>query len=189
MAEAEYQLTLPARTDSDDDPTIAAVLSKVKAELGTIRNMYARMANVPGLLETYRVGYEAFRQDSGFTSVEQQVVLLAISRANGCTYCVAAHSAAADKAKAPAEVTDALRNGEPVPDPRLDALATFATTMVVKRGLPSRADVDAFLAAGFGERDILQIVLAVAFKTISNYTNHLFHTPVDAAFARRAWDG
>lgn len=72
-----------------------------------------------------------------------------------------------------------------------DPLATNrleeARTMVVKRGLPGKADVAAFLAAGFSERHILEIVLAISVKTLSNYANHLFHTPVDGAFAGRVW--
>lgn len=119
---------------------------------------------------------------------EQAIVLLAVGRANRCAYCVVAHSTGADIAKVPTEVTDALRAGDPLPDARLDALATFTTTMADKRGLPSRADVEAFLAAGFEERDILQVVLAIAVKTLSNYSNHLLHTPVDAVFADRARD-
>jgi uncharacterized peroxidase-related enzyme len=188
MAQADYQVTLPARTETDADPAIAAVLAKVKARTGRIPNMYARMANVPGLLETYLAGSAALREHSGFSPGEQQIVFLAISRTNGCTYCVAVHSGLADMAKVPAEVTDALRAGAPLPDARLDALATFVTTMVDTRGLPSRADVEAFLAAGFRESDILQVVLAVAVKTISNYTNHLFRTPVDEVFAHRSWE-
>ena len=112
MAQAEYQITLPARTETDDDPAIAAVLADVKAQTGRIPNMYARMANVPGLLETYLTGYAALRQHSGFTPGEQQIVFLAISRANGCTYCVSVHSGLADMAKVRTEVTDALRAGE-----------------------------------------------------------------------------
>ena len=188
MAQAEHQITLPARNETDDDPAIAAVLVEVKAQTGRIPNMYARMANVPGLLETYLAGYAALRQHSGFSPGEQQIVFLAISRANGCAYCVAVHSGLADMAKVPTEVTDALRAGEPLPDARLEALASFVTTMVDTRGLPSQADVDAFLAAGFQESDILQVVLAIAVKTISNYTNHLFRTPVDDAFAHRSWE-
>lgn len=189
MAEAEYQLTLPPRTDRDDDPRVASLLQKVKAETGMIPNMYARMANVPGLLETYLTGYQAFRAESGFSPAEQEVVLLAISRANGCNYCVAAHSAGADRAKVPTEITEALRAGTPVPDAKLDALAVFTVAMLEARGLPSTAQVEAFLAAGYQEVDVLQVLLATAVKTISNYTNHLFHTPVDQAFAHRSWDG
>lgn len=95
----------------------------------------------------------------------------------------------ADGAKVPTGVTDALRSGERLPDARLDALATFTTTMVEKRGLPSAADAEAFLAAGYDETHVLQILLAIAVKTISNYTNHLFHTPLDEMFASRTWDG
>lgn len=147
--------------------------------------MYRNMANVPGLLDTYLSGYAAFRHGSGFTPAEQETVFLTISRVNGCTYCIAAHSTIADMAKVDTDVTDALRNGTPIPDTRLQALADFTAVIVQSRGLPTAAEVDSFLAAGFAETDILQIVLAVAVKTISNYTNHLFHTDIDAVFARR----
>ena len=59
--------------------------------------------------------------------------------------------------------------------------------MVVKHGLPDRNDVKAFLAAGYTEKDILEIILAIAAKTISNYTNHLFHTDVDNIFSSHSW--
>ncbi len=60
--------------------------------------------------------------------------------------------------------------------------------MVADRGLPKRADVEAFLAAGYSERQILEIVLAIAVKTLSNYANHLFHTPLDRVFEYRRWE-
>ena len=189
MAQSEHQITLPARTTDDEDPAVAAILTKAEAKTGMLPNMYTNMANVPGLLETYLTGYEAFRSDSGLTPAEQETVLLSISLTNGCTYCVAAHSAVADMAGVPTEVTDALRAGEPLPDAELDALANFTAAMVETRELPSQAQVDAFLGAGYSEADILQIVLAVAVKSISNYTNHLFHTPVDDVFAYRSWEG
>jgi hypothetical protein len=75
-------------------------------------------------------------------------------------------------------------------DPRavgLRTLSAFTRAMLVKRGRPSREDVGAFLAAGYGERQVLEIVLAIAVKTISNYTNHLFETPVDQPSERRTW--
>lgn len=56
------------------------------------------------------------------------------------------------------------------------------------RGRPNDADVTAFLAAGYSERNILGIVLAIGIKTYSNYTNHVVHTPVDGAFASRLWE-
>ena len=59
--------------------------------------------------------------------------------------------------------------------------------MVTKAGRPSPTDVNAFLAAGYTEKHILAIILAIGVKTMSNYANHVFHTPVDAPFQSRAW--
>ena len=150
--------------------------------------MYARMVNSPGLLNSYLDGYAAFRSRSGFTSQEQEVVFLVISRENGCDYCVSAHSVLADKmSNVPTEITDAIRASRPIPDAKLAALALFTQTMLRTRGLPGRSDVDAFLSAGYSERQILEIVLAISVKVLSNYSNHLFHTPLDPMFEPRRW--
>lgn len=186
---AEYQLTLPFQTLDNADAKAKAVLEKAKAQVGFIPNMYAGMVNSPGLLETYLDGYERFRKNSGFTSAEQEVVFLTISRGNGCGYCMAAHSMMANKmSKVPEAVTEAIRGGSPIPDPKLAALSTFTETMRETRGFPSKADVQTFLGAGYEERHILEIVLALAVKTLSNYANHLLHTPVDGMFAKYAWE-
>lgn len=188
--QAEFKSTLPALSPAQATSPASERLDEAKARLGFIPNMYAVMANSPGLLDTYVHGYNLFRSQSGFTPAEQEVVFLAISRENGCTYCVAAHSFIADKMSGvPAAVTDAIRAGAPIPDAKLAALHDFARLMVLKRGLPDVADVNEFLAAGYTEKQILEIVLAIAVKTLSNYANHVFHTPVDEVFAGRAWEG
>lgn len=111
-----------------------------------------------------------------------------MSAENGCTYCVAAHSTLADMmSKVPPEVTEAIRNGASVPDPKLRALSQFTRLMVATRGWPGAAVVDAFLSAGYTERHILEIILAISVKTLSNYSNHIFQTPVDDMFAGRRW--
>ena len=151
--------------------------------------MYAGMANSAGLLETYVSGYWQFRDESGFTPVEQEVVLLTISRFHACTYCMAAHSMIADKmSKVPADVLEALREGKPLPDPRLVALAEFTTIMLEQRGSPTPEQFNDFIAAGYLDRDVLEIILAIAVKTISNYSNHVLHTSVDEAFRAYAWN-
>ncbi|MGE0701810.1 MAG: carboxymuconolactone decarboxylase family protein, partial [Hyphomicrobiaceae bacterium] len=115
---------------------------------------------------------------------EQETVFLTISRVNGCTYCTAAHSMIADKKSGvPADSLAALRHGGDLPDAKLDAVAKFTEVMVVSRGNPGKDAVDAFLAAGYGEKQVLGIVLAIACKTFSNYVNHLAGTPVDDVFA------
>jgi uncharacterized peroxidase-related enzyme len=167
---------------------IRNVLEQAERQVGFIPNMYARMVNSPGLLDTYLHGYDQFRKRSRFTPAEQEVIFLMISRENGCRYCVAAHSVLADQAAAvPVAVTDAIRDGTTIPDPKLRALGEFTRALVAKRGLPDEEDVDPFLAAGYTERQILEVVLAVGVKTLSNWANHLFDTPVDDMFVRRRW--
>ena len=165
-----------------------SLLESAKAKLGFVPNMYGAMVNEPALYEAYATTYDAFRSETGFSPVEQEVIFLVISRENGCDYCMAAHSFVADKmSKVPIEVTNAIRDGQPIADPKLAALAAFTATMVSSRGRPVDADVAAFLAAGYSEKNILGIILAIGVKTYSNYANHIFHTPVDAAFASRLW--
>ena len=89
--------------------------------------------------------------------------------------------------KVPREVTDAIRDWEEIPDARLKALSEFTKVMFEKRGNPSQQDVRAFLDAGYQEKQILEIVLALAVKALSNYSNHIFKTPVDDAFSSRKW--
>lgn len=185
---AGYQITLPPQTLETAEGKTKEVLDKALKQVGFIPNMYANMVHSPGVLNTYLEGYAAFRKESGFTPTEQEVVFLVISRENGCEYCVGAHSLIADKfSGVPVEVTDAIRDGRPLPDARLQALAEFTRVMVASRGLPRRTEVDAFLSAGYTERQILEIVLAIAVKTLSNYSNHLFHTELDEKFAERRW--
>ena len=183
-----YKMTLGLLSSDAAGPGAREVLEKAKQGLGFAPNMYGAMANQPGLLESYSFGYNQFRQESGFTPAEQEVVFLTVSFENGCDYCMAAHSLVADKmSKVPLEVTEAIRNGQPAPDPKLEALRSFTRIMVTKAGRPSPTDVNAFLAAGYTEKHILAIILAIGVKTMSNYANHVFHTPVDAPFQSRAW--
>ncbi len=183
-----FKMTLPPVDVATASARQREPLEAARKKMGMIPNMYTRMAVAPGLLETYLAGYDRFRKDSGFTPAEQEAVLLTISVENGCEYCVAAHSTLADgPSKLAREVTDAIRGGATIADARLRALSTLTRAMVVTRGRPSAADVQAFLGAGFTEPQVLEILLAVAVKTISNYANHLFQTPVDAPFQPRAW--
>ncbi|MEZ4364107.1 MAG: carboxymuconolactone decarboxylase family protein [Kofleriaceae bacterium] len=184
-----YQLTLPPHTVETAHASASALLEKAQKQLGFVPNMYARMAQLPGLLESYSAGYEAFRSQGGFAPPEQEVVLITISRDNQCRYCVAAHSMIGKHVtKVPEDVLTALRAGAAIADPRLAALSTFTSQMLASRGNPTAEQVATFLRAGFEERHVLAIVLAISVKTISNYANHVFHTPIDTAFASFEWN-
>jgi len=181
------KLKLPILTEDTAPEKSLEFLSNTRKKQGSIPNMYREMAHAPGALSTYLHGYDWFRKESGFSPAEQEVVFLTISRENSCLYCIAAHSMIAEKvSKVPQQAIQAIREGATIDDPKLRALAAFVKEMVQTRGNPSEASLQTFAEAGYGEPQVLQIVLAIAVKTISNYTNHLFDTPVDVAFASYA---
>lgn len=151
-----------------------------------VPNLYAKMAEAPALLKAYQEISEIFTL-SGLTPTEQQVVLLTVSRVNRCTYCVGAHSVLADMGGVATEVTDAIRNDTPIADPRLEALRRFTARLVEARGWLDDADVQAFFDAGYQPANVLDVIVGVGQKTLSNYTNHIAGTELDAAFSERAW--
>jgi uncharacterized peroxidase-related enzyme len=187
--QSEHKLSLPTLEPQQAEPLSEKRLIEAEKRLGFMPNMYKLMANSPGMFDTYVQGYNHFRDRSGFSPAEQEVVFLTISRLNGCNYCMGAHSFIADRMSGvPAAVTDAIRDDKPIEEARLSALHRFTATIVNTRGLPAKRDVDAFIEAGYSERHILEIILAIAVKTISNYSNHLFHTPLDGVFSDRSWE-
>lgn len=154
---------------------------------GFLPNLLGVMAEAPQLVKAYTTLNGLFEQTS-FSPAERQTVLLAVSARNGCDYCVAAHSVIAGMQKVPDDVVQAIRDGQPIADAKLEALRRFTEAVVEKRGWPSDADVRAFHAAGYGEQQVLEVILGVGLKTLSNYTNHVAETPLDDAFASAAWN-
>lgn len=161
-------------------------LKKAKAKYGFLPNLLAVMSESPALLEAYLTLGNLFDQTS-FSSTERQVILLTISRENDCRYCVSAHSTVAEMTKVPATVIEAIRQGRSIPDSKLEGLRRFVVEVVNTRGWPSEGTIQAFFNAGYSAKQVFEVVLAVGFKTLSNYTNHIANTPLDAAFQAKEW--
>lgn len=163
------------------------LLEGVIKELGFLPALYAGLSESPTALQVYLDTSKAFAA-STLSAVEQQVVLLAVSVANGCEFCVAAHSfIARNMVKVPSPVVDALRAGGRLPDARLQSLAQFTRRVVADRGWATDAVLDEFIAAGFNRAQVLDVVVGVSLKTLSNYANHLMKTPTDPQFASETW--
>lgn len=153
---------------------------------GFIPNLLGVLAEAPIALKAYLHLTELLGKSS-LAAVEQQVMMLAGSFSNECAYCMAAHSAVAAMVKMPADVLDGLRTGKQLADARLEALRSFTSEMVNSRGRVSDDRIQRFLDAGYTRQNVLEVVFATAMKTLSNYTDHISETPVDSAFASRAW--
>lgn len=187
MSASSFINTLTPLTPATATGTAASQLADAQSKMGFVPAMYANMANAPAVLSTYLHGYGLFRSDSGFSPAEQEVVFLATSIANGCDYCTAAHSMVAEKMSGvPAPVLQAIRAGATVPDGKLEVLRATTTALVLQRGRLNDAQARAFYGAGYTEHQLLYVVLALAVKTLSNYSNHAFDPLLDAPFAAYA---
>jgi len=172
----------------DSAPTASKpLLAQVESTFGFVPNLTATLAESPAALAGYLQLSGAIEQHAALSPQQQQIVMLAVSETNGCDYCVAAHSLIAGMAQVPAETVATLRECGDLTDPKEAALAKFARGVIERRGWVPEADQEAFLAAGFTRRQLLDVVAIVALKTLSNYANHLAHTPLDPAFEAHRW--
>ena len=164
------------------------LLEKAAANYGFTPNLLATMAESPAALETYMTLSQTMSTKTAFSPTELQVVLLGASFENSCTYCIAAHSTISQGSGVPGDVIDSLRSGGAIADPKLNALVNFTRAVVQQRGVLDDATTQAFLDAGYSNQHILEVILGIAMKTLSNFTNHAAHTPVDEAFEANAWN-
>ena len=178
-----YRLSSPAIDAGMTDPNTAQLFLAARSSQGFVPNIYREMARCAPLLETYRLGYARIRSGS-FTGPEQEVIFLAASLRADCTYCIAAHTTLAteDFGLSPSVVA-ALREGRPLPDKKLEALRVFTEEMLRTNGQPGEAPAKAFLAAGYSEAQMFEVVLAIALKTMSNLSGRLSQPDLDPHFA------
>ena len=161
-------------------------LQGAKDAYSFVPNLLGNMATAPALLEGYMTLAGIFDK-TDLSETERQIILMTNNRLNGCTYCMAAHTTISQMAKVPNDVIAALRDNTPIADPKLEALRTFAAVINETRGWPTDAQVEAFLAAGYSRQTVLEVILGTSLKVMSNYTNHVAETSVDAAFQANAW--
>jgi len=162
-------------------------LEKIKKGYGFVPNLLGALAESnPALTSYLDLGKKL--SESSFTPQEQQLLFLTISYENECSYCMAAHTAGAKRAKLPDEEINSLRLGESLEDSKLNTLANFARLMFQKRGWVDEKDIDDFLNAGYTKANIFDVIIALAMKTLSNYTNHIVDTTLDESISKFKWD-
>jgi uncharacterized peroxidase-related enzyme len=153
-------------------------LADIKQKFGRVPNFFAVAAESPAAINAYVSLSDIFRT-TALTPREQQIVILTASVENKCGYCVAAHSKGAKMVGVAEDVIDAIRNRTPLNDAKTEALRRLVSQIVDKRGWLSDADVQAFLDQGYSKSQLLDVMVGVSMKTLSNYINHLTDPPME----------
>ncbi|MEY4260370.1 MAG: hypothetical protein RL656_1343 [Bacteroidota bacterium] len=157
-----------------------AIFDNLQKGLGLVPNLYAYYAKN----ETALGDYLALQnRKTTLKAKEREVINLVTSQINGCRYCQSAHTVLGKMNGFTDEQVIELRKGSASFDPKLDALVKFTASVVENRGRASEESKDAFFAAGYTEANLIDVVIIIGDKIISNYIHNLTGFPIDFPIA------
>lgn len=159
--------TLKALTTEEVNQSTAEVFAAINQKVGMVPNLYAAMGNSQELLTGF-LTFEATLKSGEFNNKENETIALAVSQANGCNYCLSAHTMMGKMAGMTDEDTIQIRKGEHA-DLKTNALATIAREMTENRGKASQDAIDAFFAVGYSKKAFAELIGMVAVRSITNY--------------------
>lgn len=165
---------VPTREDvSESNKKIFDNLDK---NLGMVPNLYAYFARN----ETALADYMALQnRKSTLKAKEREVINLVVSQVNDCRYCQSAHTMVGKLNGFTDEQILEIRGGSASFDVKLDALVKFAKEITVTRGKPSADTTEALFSAGYNEANMIDIIIVIGDKTISNYMHGVTQLPID----------
>ena len=161
-------------------------LEGIEQRYGMVPNVIGGMAESPAAVNGYTGLIDAMRQTK-FSPTELHVVWFTINLEHGCHYCMSAHTPWAMEHGVEQDVIDTARAGGSYSDARLEALRAFTVAIVRERGWVDEASICAFLSAGFTRENIFEIIAAIAYKVMTNYSNHVVEPELDEAYAPYRW--
>lgn len=166
--------TVPGRDEVSENNQ--AIFDNLNSKLGFVPNLYAYYAKNDTALADYLT---LQNRKTSLSGKEKEIVNLVTSQINGCDYCKAAHTAIGKMNGFTDEQILEIRGGRVSFDNKFDALAQFTATVVQNRGRASEAATEQLLAAGYNEANLIDIVLLIGDKVVSNYIHNITQIPVD----------
>ncbi|OUR60798.1 carboxymuconolactone decarboxylase [Colwellia sp. 39_35_sub15_T18] len=179
-------MNFPLLDESNAPQASLQWLAQAKENFGMIPNVEKVMALSPQLLAGYTFMWEQFDTTS-LTAIERQVVYLTANYENECSYCVPWHSILAKQLGMSKDDLLALRNGGKIANAKLNELSNFTRGLLANRGKVSETQLQIFLDAGYTDAQVLEVILGLAIKLISNYTNSVAGTPLDSEAESERW--
>jgi uncharacterized peroxidase-related enzyme len=172
------QFTVP--THSEVSENNQAIFNNLKKGLGFVPNLYAYFAKNETALGDYLT---LQNRKSTLKGKEREVVNLVVSQVNDCHYCQSAHTALGKMNGFTEDQILEIRGGEASFDAKLDALAKFVKETTVHRGRPTRQATKTLFAAGYNEANLIDIIMVIGDKIISNYIHGITQFAIDFPLA------
>lgn len=163
-------------TREEVSPSNQALFDNLQKGLGMVPNLYATMAHSETALGSYLALQNA---KSSLVGKAREVVNLVVSEVNGCEYCLAAHTMIGKMVGFNEAQILEIRGGTAGFDPKLDALARLTKSIAVNRGHVDSPLVAAFFAAGWTKGNLVDAIVTIGDKTVTNYLHATTKVPVD----------
>lgn len=171
------RLPIPASIDAAPAAS-RPLLEGVKRKLGVAPNLFRLVANSPAALQGYVGLIEALGAGT-LSAATRERIALAVAEANGCTYCLSAHTYLGKHVAKLDDAELAANRAGTSSDPQAAAAVAFAVKVVHERGHVGESDIRALKAAGYDDAQVIEIVQHVALNTWTNYINEVAKTDVD----------
>ncbi len=172
--------TVPTR--SEVSPANQGIFDNLQKGLGFVPNLYATFA----LSETALGDYLAFQnRKSTLRAKERELINLVVSEVNDCLYCLSAHTVLGKMNGFSEDQILEIRAGEASFDAKLDALAKFVRDTTINRGKPATESVDQLFAAGYTQANVVDILIVIGDKIVSNFLHGVTQIPIDFPVAHR----
>ncbi len=165
---------------------LSPLFDEKQNDLNFVPNIFAVIAESVPALNAY-VEMSNYFDRCSFNTTERETIEIVTSIENGCSYCVAGHSAFAQMKKVPSHIIEALRENQPIDDPRIEALANFTRRMIRSKGQVSQKELILFFDAGFSQAQLIEVVLGISLKFLTNFISNASSLPLDAAFEPYEW--
>ncbi|MEN0045580.1 MAG: carboxymuconolactone decarboxylase family protein [Bacteroidota bacterium] len=153
-----------------------AIFDNLKGSLGFVPNLYATFAYNDTALGDYLTFQN---RKSTLKAKEREVINLVVSQVNDCSYCQSAHTVLGKMNGFTDDQILEIRGGSASFDAKLDALAQFVQNITINRGKPSAAVVDVLFEAGYTEANLVDILVVIGDKMVSNFIHGVTNVPID----------
>lgn len=168
-----FQVPLKEQVSADAQ----VIFDQFTKRLGKMPNLYATIGYSANALKGF-LDFEATLNKGAFSAKEREAISLVVSEVNGCNYCLAAHTMVAMKYGFTKEETLAIRRTE-VDNPKLQVIVELAKSIAENKGHADQTKLDNFLAAGFNEGAVMDLIGLVTARVFTNYVYAMTAIPVD----------
>lgn len=168
------KIAVPNRSEVSENNQ--AIFDALEEKVGRVPNIYATYAHSDNALGRYM---EFANGKTSLSPKEKEAVYLVTSQVNGCKYCHSAHTATA-KMQGFSEVeTIAIRKASVDFDPKLSAIVNLAQQLAEKKGAVDDKVLEDFWNAGFDEEKLVDLVVTVGEKSVTNILHNVTQIPID----------